>query len=450
MRETDIYNKLVDKSIHEMLNYPPKDYKKILKDCIKKLIGKTIYPTVKDPIAWPNALCALGLIERLKQDGLRGIGGATETNNAIFLALQQYFDGWIKDGAKIVKLESLLSGYVLLEYVEILESLIQKRGKSYCISAVRLATSEAELDEKMRSYETMIERFHQYLLTAKKDSNGTYIYNQSREEKIVMADMLGMVCPFLAKYARRYSSEEAAKECLKQLNGFLEKAVDENTSLPWHGYEEKSEDLSAAKRKPEENDSDALRGKEDTLTPVGILGWGRAVGWILLGIALSVKSLGNENMDGADSELLHSIISYAYDLIFKTYEIHKVCDEATEKDIHENAINSTLLRWQFADSENMVVDDLHVDTSATAMFVYSVYKLLSVDISTAKEIHELKLYLETLVNGLENNVKSDGSVINGLAECMGPGIHPQKYGSYPWTVGTTLSALCAQSVYCEK
>lgn len=90
-------------------------------------------------------------------------------------------------------------------------------------------------------------------------SDGTVTYTDKTDSRRYV-DTIGMICPFLVAYAKTYSDDEALRLAKRQieeyeLNGFIE-----NSLLPFHGY-------------------DII-----TREPIGLIGWGRGLGWYLLGL----------------------------------------------------------------------------------------------------------------------------------------------------------------------
>ena len=73
----------------------------------------------------------------------------------------------------------------------------------------------------------------------------------------------------------------------------------------------------------------------------------------------------------------------------------------------------------------------------------AIFEVKNIDLGDAW-INEVKNDLDTLqkeINSSTWNYIENGRVNNTLAECLGFGMHPQTYGSYPWGQGVTLSML---------
>ena len=87
--------------------------------------------------------------------------------------------------------------------------------------------------------------------------------------------------------------------------------------------------------------------------------------------------------------------------------------------------------WNIADT------DSQTDTSASAMILYSLSRYPmdkeNAGISGTSEVLQRGMY------GLERYITKDGKVMQCQAECGGFGIYPEKFSSYPWSIGMTLA-----------
>ncbi len=76
------------------------------------------------------------------------------------------------------------------------------------------------------------------------------------------------------------------------------------------------------------------------------------------------------------------------------------------------------------------------------MIAYSLQKALSEGMITPADDHIYDCAREIVSKvrtALAGHITDDGDVTEALSECQGPGIHPQIYGSYPWSVGPALA-----------
>jgi unsaturated rhamnogalacturonyl hydrolase len=95
--------------------------------------------------------------------------------------------------------------------------------------------------------------------------DGCLPYVAEREELLV--DTIGMVCPFLAAYGRNFNNAAATSLALRHLTCFLDHEIDGDSALPYHGY------------------------RAGGPYRLGLQGWGRGVGWFLLGLAATLGEL---------------------------------------------------------------------------------------------------------------------------------------------------------------
>ncbi len=89
---------------------------------------------------------------------------------------------------------------------------------------------------------------------------GTVPYDPRVPDKRFV-DTLGMVCPFLALYAKTYDCPDALGLCMRQLSEYADKGINRTCGLPFH-----------AVRVP-------------SGAPLGVCGWGRGCGWYALALS---------------------------------------------------------------------------------------------------------------------------------------------------------------------
>ena len=350
--------KLVNKATELMFNYPNISVMQQIKNIMKKCLGKNVY--VPNCIGWPNGLCALGIIEYIKANPDSGICRQDVKN------LKSYFDKWIRAGMEISRVEDFISGYVLMELMDVMAS----KNEPLC-----------------EEYENAVHKMYEYLRNARTDEQGIFVYVPNLEENYVFADMIGMVCPFLAKYGAKYNDMKAIELCMKQFELFVVNSTDSVSKLPYHVYEYHN---------------------DNKIDKLGLLAWGRAVGWLLLGLYGARKALLSDGQKYSNEIELLTEKLIEYGIILKEYQ-------------REDG----LFGWSIMDAAGPS------DTSATAMILYS--------LSSLRDNQKIDNIFSRAVPGLLSYVTADGNVMQGQAECLGIGIHPMKFGSYPWTVGPALA-----------
>lgn len=94
-----------------------------------------------------------------------------------------------------------------------------------------------------------------------------YVPYNINSSGICFVDTIGMICPFMIKYAAVYNEPVFIDMAIKQIGLYYKFGFDEKTGLPFHCYD-------AEKR-----------------TRLGICGWGRGCGWWVSGITDSLKEL---------------------------------------------------------------------------------------------------------------------------------------------------------------
>lgn len=341
----EILEPLIRNARKDLIEYPRVGVKKSIKNALKVVLGRGNSIQKRDFISWPNGLLALAIEDNDIEDDILG----------------RYVDQWISKGSSIRSVEDAVSGLAFL---------IKGEGK----------------------FEDAARKIYEYLLSAPKDKEGSFLYNPNQSNEYILVDMIGMVCPFLACWGKKYSSDEAYDIAETQIINFVKYGMDDETLLPFHGYE------------------------LCTDSKLGIVGWGRAVGWLLMGeagyLAYAPKDRPN------------------YDVIEKQFKI-------TLDTIRKYQNESDLYEWKID------IFPKKIDTSASAMILYSIATWIERKrLENCDEI-EFSQYFEMLERGsaeLFTYIKK-GKVYGAQAECLGLGLHPDKFGAYPWSLGPTISLL---------
>jgi rhamnogalacturonyl hydrolase YesR len=191
---------------------------------------------------------------------------------------------------------------------------------------------------------------------------------------------------FLSSYGREFDFAAALSLARTQLVNFKKYGMDKRSGLNYHGYE-LSEDKGVGSYPVEKK---------------GLVGWGRAAGWLMMGLSEYLNCT-----DRKDTELAHWYNELA-DLIFSYAK-------------PEGGFS-----WLLPAVEG------HLDTSATGMLIYG--------IRDAYSIEDLTPGIEALLA----HTNDAGVVSSALSSCDDFAVHYQVYGDYPWGQG---AALLAASVY---
>ncbi len=335
---------------YELLHYPQRTFGYYLKRTVRRLLGRKVEPL--DPINWPNGLLTIGLMDYYKRHR------NSEEARQIQDCLKKYYDRWIGKGCKLFFVDDAVSGMALID-------LHQITG-----------------DEK---YKKAADAIAGFLLRHETDKAGSLPYRPGQKNDFIYADMIGMVCPFLSKYGMTYENGNAVRLAVTQINNFVNFGMDVRTNLPYHGYHYKSG------------------------VKYGIIGWGRAVGWLMMGMSGTLDAIGDSHPD--------------YETVKQSYR--RIVDK-----VEAYQLENGMYGWQLPAREGPV------DTSATAMILYSIAR--SLDNGVLIGIHRSRM-----IRGRQALLQAvtEGKLGNCLAECQGFGMYPQVYGAYPWSLGTALSLL---------
>lgn len=297
-------------------------------------------------------------------------------------ACRAYVDAWIAEGSIVRHTDDALAGYVFLRLYE--------------------ATGET-------AYKDAADAVYQFLLQARTDSKGAIVYNAARENSYVFADGVGQAAMFLSHYGTVFARAEALALAAMQISLFSQYGMDAATGLPYHAYEASSR------------------------TRLGIIGWGRAAGWLLLGTSQYVADCASRQQAGegtidADTEF-HGAARLANTDCARdaaVMAIHRSLVDAVQNYVRKDGTYS----WLLPASEGPQ------DSSASGMIAYSVVKSLragNVDGDTENMIADTAMALSDFVNG--------DRVYGCSAECIDIGEYRQQYGCYPWGQGAVLAAL---------
>lgn len=310
----------------------------------RRAIGKQ--PIVNDYLFWPKGLLALGLSEYFDYaSGAESIlaDDLADISDNVLSGLQTYFDKWLGKGALVKKIDDAVAGKALIRLYRITGDERYLRG---------------------------IEAIYSFLTCLPSDIGGAIEYQSTG---CVFADGAGQSAMFLSEYSRLTGDIRAYELGLRQIRRYLDMALDSKTMLPYHAY----------------RCSDSTSQCEK----LGIVGWGRAVGWLLMG-ASQYPELSN--------------------LVTPLFEFAIECQR-----------DDGLIPWCLLASEGPA------DTSATAMIMYA-----AIESGCANG-----LFLSKAEHGLMESVDERGRVQRSQAECVGIGLYPQQYGHFSFGQGVTLAAL---------
>lgn len=294
---------------------------------------------------WPNALLANALAEAEKKDLI-----ASDV-------LEKYYAAWNKSGLRMQSIDNAMNGYALL-------SLYEKNPKP--------------------EYKQILDRIYLFISNYPLNINGSFPYNKKQLQDVYV-DGIGTVVPFLCRYGKVFHRNAAIDMGIRQIDNFMQYGMDKKSGLPYQGF--------------------------DAVTEIkyGIIGWGRSVGWLMLGIVDSLEYI--ENQDNYDR-----LAVYLKELIVTVVEYQ---------------LENGYFTWQLQAMEGPV------DTSATAMIGYAVQKAVRIGVSDKAYLKYVDKAIEAIIHSTKEN-----NVFDCSGECIGFGQYPQwNYGAYPWSLGPTLLLL---------
>lgn len=356
-KENAVVQRMEREAIHELLHYHEKSPRQRLKDMVKRAAGRYVPP--RDMLFWPAGMLANALMERPSREKTA--------------AVREYFDIWIAKGMPLYYLDDTLCGVALLKLYQI--------------------TGEEK-------YKCGADQMLQYLFRLEQesaDAAGSIPYRPLQKNDHVYVDGIGMMCPFLAMYGAEYGDDKAVQTALTQIENMLEYGMDTRTGLPYHGF------------------------KYENRIKYGIIGWGRAVGWLLMGIGGVHKALSSNRKERYLTECR---------------KLEAVCVRLLDA-VRPWIKDSGGFAWQLQAAEGPE------DSSATAMIAGTLKYALGQGFwgdTMGMEQEEWERLLQRMLTFLEQ-CEQDGRVGQCLGECMGFAQYPQVYGAYPWSLGAAMEVM---------
>ena len=347
---------MIEVACEDLVAYGAWDMEKRLKYLVKKyLLRRRAVP--QDQVFWPAGLLAAGLWQYREEEG--------KDASLIDLVLKIYYDKWLEKGCPILWLDDLLAGETLLHLYEVY------RGRAEDDAAVNA--------HDIGRYRQALDKLAEYGMAHPTDETGSFPYRAYQENDHVFVDSICLASPFLYQYGVVFNRKETMELAVKQIVNFLAYGMDVATGLPYHGY------CMAEDRK------------------YGIIGWGRAVGWLLRGMGSCMTTqYGAERLSDAYRKLVDAVIVFQ------------------RKDGY--------FSWQLQAVEGPA------DTSSTGMICAALRQGMELGILQGERYEQA---LQAGRTAVEKSVR-DGRVYDCSGECEGFGQYPQRYGAYPWSLGPAL------------
>lgn len=368
--------------------YPVVTTKQKIKQWIKTCIpGMT--PEKAERYSWPQALLAMGLLQAYEQ---------TKDKTALS-SVFSYLRRWKNSGYPISHVDHVMNGSVALWTEALLTK--EKREDAESLEALWICREGADICAS-------------WIKAAKKTADGILAY-RSQHPDWLFADTLGMLCPFACRYGVQKQDKELLNLGIRQLELFFQKGMDEKTGLPYHGYDEK------------------------TGMKYGIIGWGRACGWMLLGLSQSILWL-LEQPAGAEQADRQQTEQSAAQRSFRS-AAREGCNRLL---LLQEKLLSSIFAWQRADggfSWQLQAQEGRRDTSAEGMIGYGTW--LAAETAAMQRSEQWSPALSRLAATMQTSIQK-GYVTDCSGECKGFAEYPQVYGTYPWGSGSALAFLAGK------
>lgn len=218
------------------------------------------------------------------------------------------------------------------------------------------------------------------------EENGTVPYNVNAKD-VRFADTVGMICPFLMKYAIVYNEPRFVDIALDQIKEYHKYGFDKETGIPYHCFNIKNK------------------------APLGICGWGRGCAWWAIGITDSLKTL----------------------MESKTYHIEKVkllkyCVE----------FMSLIRKYQRDDGAftRMIFTPSLEDSSASAMLAYCFAYIAGLT-----ESDEFEECCRKTLRHLKTCTRRNGVIDYAQGDTMGIGFYSDGFRVVPAAQGFAVAAV---------
>ncbi len=244
------------------------------------------------------------------------------------------------------------------------------------ILAYALTKTNVDVAKLKPAFDQVIE-----LIDNCKGEDGTIFY-RNFIPSIRFVDTIGFICPFLTYYGQKFNKPEYIDLALLQIQSYVAKAFLPNKMIPVHAYDLKKD------------------------MPLGIYGWGRGLGWFILGITDMYYEL----------DETHSSKTYLKELVGKTAKDALVFQK------EDGGFNAMI-----------AVDSSRHDSSITAIAGWLFY--------TAFMINKNEKYLlaaKKCVQSLMKVTRRDGVIDFCQGDTKGIGLYATTFDLMPFVQGLTI------------
>ncbi len=423
-RVDERYKMVLDRTVDDLLGIMNVSLVQQAKDVVKRFMGRSV--RTKDPLFWPAGMLMLGLVSAAEQEVYKQ-DASSEENDGKAVAMKEHSED---EQATVIK---QLDVEIKCKCLAAISAHLDIWLKSYdgqidfvddALSGVCFIKAyELTHEDK---YKEAADKIAQFILTTPRDEQGTIIYNPGRNSANIFADGVGQVSMFMAAYTSAFPDSDivissgSRLDASKQIKNFFEMGVDKKSGLNYHGYS-----LPDNQKK-------------------GLLGWGRAFGWLYMGVAeaacAAIKS--SDEANDNDEKIPNSEN-------FDSSECQKDCPDKKRCFMNSGfnitglyrQMSRTALEYQRTDggwSWQIQGTEGHIDMSATGMIAYSLARGYNAGI--LDNIEGIDSSFDKAVECMLSNTEK-GAVLDALSSCDDFGVHYQTYGHYPWGQGAVLAAL---------
>ena len=235
-----------------------------------------------------------------------------------------------------------------------------------------------------QKYQPAFEETYNMILSLKGE-DGTVAYkNHVREYRFV--DTIGFVCPFLINYGLKFNKPEAIDLAIKQITEFEKYGMMAEEKIPCHTY------------------------NIHTKIPTGLFGWGRGLGWFLIGLADCYRILPDEHPERITVEILMVQVT---------------------KSVLKFQLKDGSFSWLIFDEKS------RKDSSTVATIAYF--------FAVAAEVPELRAECiagkEKCLHYLQTITRRNGAIDFSQGDTKGVGVYSQNFNVLPFTQGFVLRTL---------
>lgn len=215
------------------------------------------------------------------------------------------------------------------------------------------------------------------------NEDGMISYTSSKHNPDMYVDTIGLTVPFLAAYANFYNNPEIEKIAYNQIHLFQKYGLLENTNIPNHAFNIKNK------------------------LPLGVFGWGRGIGWYVIGLMDSYFFFKNPDYKN---------------------EVKQYIERAAEE----------YIKFQHEDGGfgSIIQSEKTYDSSATAVLAWFYAKCYNI-FNNPVYSNASKKCLQCLLK----NTRITGAIDWCQGDTKGIGIFAQTYDIMPFAQGMALRAI---------